>query len=304
MVNAVEGLCGAFGRVNVVTFVFGALVVVGLVLAWRRLDRAALRTSRVLPIALLVGSVVFVALSGWSRAVAFHPDYAHMSRYVDVSVALALPAIGVGIDALIRRWRLLAPVFVAGLVAVVPFNLWELHRTDPRSWSDIQTPYRRGFVTLAEVPAIHDAPRSMLVDDALHILANATSIITVGWLLDAKAAGKLPLIHPTARERARATIGLLLRQSSLGFVTNCRTLRTTITRRLDTGDSFAFTGGRLDISGTYPPSGNETSSGPIRFDLVRGREVTATKGPMKLVLSPVPGPPTRVCDGLVHDTGA
>ncbi len=299
MVNAAEGLFAAFGRVNVVTFAFAVLVVAGLVLAWSRLDRAALRTSRVLPIALLVGGVLFVAMTGWTRVVAYHPAYARMSRYVDVSVTLALPAIGIAIDAVIRRWRILAPVLVVAFLAVLPVNVRELRHINDPGWYAIQTPYRRGFVILAEVPSIHDVPRSMRVDDALHILPHSVeSNITIGWLLDAKAAGKLPSIRPTAKERSRATIGLLLRQSKFGLSTNCRTLRSAVGRRLNAGDTFAFEGGRLDISGTYPASGNDASSGRIRFDPAGGHAVTAAKGPMTLVLSPVPGPPTKVCDSV------
>ena len=99
----------AMGQVRGVGWVLGVLLVVGLVLTWRRLDWTERRRRLAVPGALLVGAFASLFITGIARAAAFGSEWARTGRYLYVFVALALPALGLAADAVARRWRMLAP---------------------------------------------------------------------------------------------------------------------------------------------------------------------------------------------------
>ncbi len=107
------GVSAAFdgiGQVPGVGWVLGIILVVGLFLAWRRLDGAERRARLAMPAALLTGAFVSLCITGIARAAAFGSEFARTGRYLYVFVALSLPALGVAADAVARRWSFLAPV--------------------------------------------------------------------------------------------------------------------------------------------------------------------------------------------------
>ncbi len=195
----------AVGHFRAVGIAVAVLVVIGLILAWAPLDKNELRRCAAIPGALLLGSFAFILLTGWARVVAYQPSYARASRYVDIATGMALPAVAVGLDAVVRRWRLVAPALLVMLVAAIPGNLQQFHHSSSSPyWASTQIRYRRSLLALANVPAAANVPRSLLPDRLMNLIPPGSQFpITLGWLLDQKKAGRLPKIQLTARERAR-----------------------------------------------------------------------------------------------------
>src|SRR5207245_10669916 len=111
------------GELPVAGLALGALLILGLGLAWPGLDAIELRRRAAVPVALLVGSVAFLVISGFGRASGFGPEFARSSRYLHFVAALVLPAVAVGADAVARRWQMLAPAVVVLLLIGLPGNL-------------------------------------------------------------------------------------------------------------------------------------------------------------------------------------
>jgi hypothetical protein len=302
---AIEGLLDAIGHFRVAGIVLGVVLLVGLWLAWRPLGRNILRSRQAVPAALLVGAFGFILISGWGRVVTFHPSYAKASRYVDIATGLALPAVAIGVDAVIRRWRLAAPLFAALFIAIIPGNLESLHHPNSSLYSvKFQDNYRRSMLALAFVPAADQVPRTLRPDRILNLIPRGAQYeITLGWLLDQKAAGRLPNFHPTTREAADATIGLALHQSAeTGPDTACHTLDAPTSITLAKNQSITFDKGRLDVRATYPAGGVDTLSTVHKFDPKGGKVLTALLGPLTLhVSSDRSGPTVTICDHTRSD---
>ena len=98
------GIFLALGHFQVVAALLAVAFVAGLVLAWSRLSWSEVRRRASIPIALLLGGLVFATFTSIDRW--FQGAHAaRSSRYMHIGVALALPALAVAIDALVRRWR-------------------------------------------------------------------------------------------------------------------------------------------------------------------------------------------------------
>ena len=96
---------------------------------------AASAAGYAVPLALLIGAVLFLFLTGIVRSgqpalfIAQHnigPGRARQSRYVYIVVAMALPALAIAADAIARRWRLLTIPIVVVLLAGLPGNIHDL----------------------------------------------------------------------------------------------------------------------------------------------------------------------------------
>jgi hypothetical protein len=114
---------GKLGQLPGVGLALGLLLVVGLVLAWHRFDQRAVRVRAAMPAALLVGAVVFLAVTALGRAAIFGPEFARTGRYVHVAAALVLPALAVAADAVIRRWPVATIAVIALLLVGIPGNV-------------------------------------------------------------------------------------------------------------------------------------------------------------------------------------
>ena len=296
---AIEGLLDAIGHFRVAGIVLGVVLVVGLWLAWRPLGRNLLRSRSVVPAALLLGAFGFVLISGWARVVTYHPVYAKASRYVDIATGMALPAVAVAVDAVIRRWRLAAPLFAALFIAIIPGNLDSLHHPNSSLYSvKFQDNYRRSMLALAFVPAADQVPRTLRPDRILNLVPpGAQYEITLGWLLDQKAAGRLPTFHPSKRAAADATIGLALHQSAEpGFDSACHVLDAPTSMTLAKNQSITFDNGRLDVRAKYPAGGVDTLSTVHKFNPQDGKVLTALLGSLTLrVTSDRSGPKVTIC---------
>jgi hypothetical protein len=148
----------AMGQLPGAGIALGVLLVVGLALAWRDLDRAELRRRAAVPGAMLAGTIVFLVISGVGRSTSFGPDFARSSRYLHLVAALALPAIAVAAQAVAQRWRMLAPAVVVLLLVGIPGNLHVLSDYEPFSQpnplpSIVQSHARTGPAPCETAPA-------------------------------------------------------------------------------------------------------------------------------------------------------
>jgi hypothetical protein len=271
---------GALGQLPGAGIALAVLLVAGLVLAWAPLDRAEFRRRVAAPGALLVGMGVFFVLSGSGRAAVLGTDSARSGRYLHVAAALALPAVGVAADAVVRRWKLLWPAVVLVLVIGVPGNVEDLAERD-RGFSRFVLGAEELTLTLPRVPRAPEIP-----PDArpLRDIAPETEV-PIGWLLDGVDSGRVP--HPgdiDAQTAGAARVLLALRQSDENAPSSrCGRMRPPEPLTLAKGESVSFSGGSLSVT-ELDSSGRVL--GRAMFNPNLGRTLTALVGPLQLRLAP------------------
>jgi hypothetical protein len=136
------------------------------------------------PGALLAGALVLLAITAVNRS-AFGADWARQSRYVSLVSAMSLPALAVAADALVKRRTWLLPVGIAVFLAGIPANLHAANRAqDFLNARDAAT--RSTMLSLPFDPVAHRVPRSVTPEPT------TAGAVTIGWLLDAAAARRLP----------------------------------------------------------------------------------------------------------------
>ena len=214
-----------------------ALLVVGLFIAWRRCTWADWSARYAAPVALLIGTGAFLAITALGRA--GPTGAAQRSRYLDIALAMMLPALGVAADAVIRRRRaFVIPVFVLLLIGI-PSNVRAIAAiTDAQARGTDQ--FRRTVLALPRDPLSRDVPRAL----------RPVPGITIGWLLDGVASGRIPAPDAVRPDEA-ATNELLLslrKSNARGPVrTPCRTLTAPIIVHLRTNDSLRVERGVIRI---------------------------------------------------------
>jgi len=184
---AALGAFKSLGHFTVVDLALVGLFGLGCVLAWRSTEGRGRSRRLAMPGALLIGAMVGMAAAAPERFW-ISPDEGAASRYVGVSVAMILPILAVAGDAVIRRWRVAAPLVFALFLIAVPWNISSLRTTGivgPAYYRSLRTwvgslPYYPGF---DRVPAWVE-PNS--------VSAFGTPDLTVGWLRQAARDGRLP----------------------------------------------------------------------------------------------------------------
>src|SRR5262249_39664746 len=123
--HAVGTTFDGIGHSHGVGLLLGLIFVVGIVVAWLNVGER-LRSTSGAAVALAVGAVLFIASVGLLRASAQLSggprEHLYISRYVNVSAALLLPALAVAVTALARRWRYVTPIVVVVLLLGLPGN--------------------------------------------------------------------------------------------------------------------------------------------------------------------------------------
>ncbi|MFL6241696.1 MAG: hypothetical protein ACJ73V_01550, partial [Acidimicrobiia bacterium] len=279
------GIANAFKEMSQVPgagVALGTLLLVGLVAAWGPLTSAERRRCAAAPAALLIGAILFLLIISQGRAYGFdpHADPTASSRYIHLVSALALPAIAVAADAVARRWRLMAPAALALLVIGVPGNVkaFDDHSKAPGTGDPFQRAFRKHILSVARVPVAREVPRWVRPDP---FFAHA---VTIGWLLDGVASGRVPDPGPIdSVAAANATLGLALHQSHANKGAKpCQKLRSPVTRRIAKDQSIGISRGVLLV--VYLPDGGRASL-PRRIDARKGQKLVALAGPLTLRLS-------------------
>lgn len=295
--SGVEGTFDAMGQLPGAGWLLGALLVVGLVLAWGRSGWSDVRKRAAAPGALLVGGAFVFVSAGLVRATDFGADYARQSRYLYLFAALALPAIAVAADAVARRWRVLTPAVLALLLVGIPGNvdtLLDRRRAD----RGFYFAYSRLILTLPRVPFADDVPRSV------HPESRYTLRVPLGWFLDEAAAGRIP--EPaTIRPEDEATASLVLalnQQPEPPELRTCRNASTPLRLHLSENEGIGIRG----IVDVVYVTRDGARSRLVRFDptrlvitpfgLAAGRRLVALTGPLTLeVESAAPNKPVALC---------
>jgi len=189
----------AVGSFDATAALLASLLIAGLVLAWRPTGRAHWSRQAAAPFALLVGAVVYLVITAFGRAGL--PGATHRSRYLDLTLAMLLPALGIAADAVVRRWRTTAVAVFAILLIGIPGNV----RVIAAYTHNQQTKTALFRETVFLLPRLGD---SRLVPKSTEPLAP----FTIGWLLDGAASGRIPAPSSiTDVERAEGRLRLALR---------------------------------------------------------------------------------------------
>jgi hypothetical protein len=267
----------AMGQVPGVGAVIALLLVLGLPFAFVGSRWSGVR-RRVAPLALLVGALIFVVANGWQRAVLFLGlGYARSSHYLDVFVAMVLPAIALAAEAAVRRWRVLLPVVVAVFLIGIPGNLEKLNEPSGPYSAAYEEHNQTLLTALPSLPIAREVPRSFQPDPSV------APGVTIGWLLEQETNGRLARAAPMApRKTADLSLALALHQSDSGARTSsCQILAARVLLHVDAGRSLRFSGGDLDVILV----GARGDSDPLRYDQSNGPSLTA-EAPLTLLISP------------------
>jgi hypothetical protein len=208
----------------------------GVVLASRsRNDRGVVWTVAG-PLALLVGGLVFMALSGWTRGW-LGADVGRSSRYLHMIAAFTLPALAVAIEALYRRWQVVGLAALAVLLLGVPANI---RRTvDYAEVNPLTLGQPDLVLSLAHSPRITDVPAGVrpFPDDAPDV--------TAGWLRDNVERGVIPQPDTAPSAQLEAVIALRLGLYQVARPDDappCRPVPGPVERTLQRGDWVDFDG--------------------------------------------------------------
>jgi hypothetical protein len=267
----------ALAQVPFVGWLFGLALVGGLVLAWSRLPWKQWRRTAAEPAALLVGSLVYLGITAYGRSSRFGSSFATNGRYLHIVGALSLPALAVAVDAFARRWKVLTPVVAVALLVGVAGNMRDLANRD----AGIGRAFlgdKELILTLPRVPASQTAP-----DDLRPVPAESRDL-TIGWLRDNAASGRLPEPkQPTLALNQEATVRVSLQQTGApGPLTGCLRLTAPVPRQLPPGGIIHFRGGAINIA-----IGGQFSAGAT-YEPAFGGSLVATRGPLALRISPAP----------------
>jgi hypothetical protein len=254
--TAIANTFGKLGQLPGMGLVLGAVVLVGVVLTVLDTPARDLRRRYAATAGLALGSLVFAVTTAYGRGgvdLFGSNGQPRASRYVHVIAALIIPLIAVSASHIARRWRPLAIVAVAVFLVGVPGNVRALRPTGVDRYT-LGAP--DPIVALADAPEAQHVPRNF---EPMRFTAFG---LTVGWLVDAKAAGRLPHIGPIAPPiAAGAVLALSLRQVRAREKGACRAVSRDVVVRLVPGQEVVlpegfstirrFVGGRERGSASY-----------------------------------------------------
>ncbi len=270
----------ALGQLPGFGLLLAVVLVIGLVLLFRRTPIDELRRWASAPLALLVGALVFAMLTAFGRAVGptlpGFPSALSPSRYEYVLAALILPALALAVStiaALAPRWGFVLAVL---FLVPIPGNVRTVVRHENQRGPQEQAT-RQALVGIASLPVARELPRSTLVPAAYF------SNTTVGWLLAAKDAGRLPSQAPLSAARANAlTQALVLENLARPSSTRrCELIRRPVESRFATGTVIVSPPGHL-VDVAYLPS-----SGPAPPPLLLG-ETSLTYPAARVLVGSLP----------------
>jgi hypothetical protein len=283
--DLVEGAVGGLGQLTVVGWLVPVLLVVGLVTAWRSRPWAEARRRVVAPAALLAGSGIFVvvtALGRGGRDVVVEAN----NRYVYVAVVLAMPALAVAADAVMRRWRLAVPAVAAMAAVALVGNALEL-RDGPAAGIEFRRAYRSNFLALPRVPLAEEVSGGLHPDLAL------APYVSYGWMRFGVATGRFP--EPPPRDPAADAameVRLVLRQQRGHEPQVCETVDSPADLELVVGSSIVMSGPTTVVQ----TRADGVRSMPVTYQPAPDRpNLLAYAGPLRIRVES-PSGPFQVCD--------
>lgn len=276
------GVAAAFdtlGQVPGAGWALALLLAGGLGLRWWGRPWDQLRVEVSAPLAMLLGALVFLVISGIARAGTFGPASAGEPRYYTFVVALGLPALILAADAVWRRWRPLGAVAIALLVVGIPGNLAAVSEVEVRTALTQRS--RDLILALPRVPAGVTAPDDLRPGPEWYVGPD----LTMGWLRAGVAEGWLPDPGPIAPSvLAEATFRLSLYQTDGAEPpTACPSLEAgPVVLALEAGDAFAIDGGSVRVTRM---EGGALAPEHTIYNPNRGRRIEVLAGPLQVELS-------------------
>ncbi len=231
---------GALGSVWGVGWVLAAMLVVGGVLAARESGVGGAHGRLALPSALLIGAAAFLLIAAFDRS-GIGASAAKLSRYLHIVAALVLPSIAVAIDALARRARVLGVVAMAALLVGIPGNVAQANDFARRQ-RPVDDATRQIILSIARAPLARQVPPGLRPDP------NRAPTLTLGWLLEGVASGRVPKTRPSTPTEAltnRLRLSLVELDQPSGLA--CRPLDAPVVVHLNQGDRFGIVGKTLMI---------------------------------------------------------
>jgi hypothetical protein len=190
MTDAAVGLFDALGYFTIIAIALVAMLVAGLLVAGRDEGWTTLVRRAAVPFALLVVPIISMSAAAPSRF-AIGEGGARAGRYIGIIVAATLPLLAVAADALVKRYRVLAPFVAAVFLVPIPFNV-VMFGDNPLLTRNAFNASRNYVASLPDNPLVTQVPPWVRPNEGLTGQPGAT----VGWLLQADREGKLP--NPTA----------------------------------------------------------------------------------------------------------
>ena len=288
------GAGSALGRLSQLPglgIVLALVLIVGLAVAISRAGRDDVRTRYSVPLALLLGSLVFLIVTGLARSgqhaeiagkLGTGPERARLSRYVYVVAAMALPAIAIAVDAIARRWRLLTIPLVVLLLAGVPGNVHQL-----RIYTNLSSIDRAQLrVQILEAPRL---PLARKLPAGAEPARRSTALRWAGSSTACRRGGfPRPRGCPRTRSRPRRSASRCGRRRPRP----ARTAGCSSTPRrrccMCSSGSRSRPGRRRSATSRNP----ESASAPIPF--VGGTTLIAVTGPLPIEITPTLAP-ARLC---------
>jgi hypothetical protein len=249
------------GQLPGVSILAIAVLVAGSVCVVTNLGVAKAGRLFAVPIGMSGGAVMFLVLTGLVRAgVNSHggvttegPRLAADGRYSYVVITLVAPMLAVAVDALVRRWRRLAPAFVAAVVVCTPAYLLQF-RTDARSFAKTATD-KQWVLAVPHLSVATQVSRNLPVY-VLPRLGYLGGTVSLGWLLDAAASNRLPNSHQlSAQDDATLSLRLALSPrsafapSTTAHASQCARIEAPTVDELKRGDVLTVSGG--DVLAVY-----------------------------------------------------
>ena len=254
--------------------------------------------SSALPVALLAGGLLFLAVTGVLRsgqgallflASGTGPERARDSRYVYVIAAMLLPTLAVAADALIRfKWQLVIPI-VAVLLVGLPGNIHLMMNPEPYFANSQAT--RKTIVAIPTLPnadQLQGSTRWIPLEGGRF----AAEGLTYGWIADAAADGKFPkasTLNPTVR--ATAILRLFLVPKQVNTPVSCAVAPKTVVLELQHQQMITLQGGPAYV--WYAPVGHAKSA----IQLYKAGSYVTLAGPLRVRINPGAG-----CEALLVST--
>jgi hypothetical protein len=223
-----------------------------------------------IPSGLLVAWALFAGSAAISRAaiLPLFPEAPAAGRYTHVGAALFLPLILLGIETLREHSTMLAPALLVLLLVGIPTNIDRLLNPNPAGFG------RRDLILAV---ARSDLATTAPVGTRAIPGAFGPLDVTLGWLLDADAAGYLPGADDLSVATTLEADGRIALQRDPAPSVSCPEPTTIETVTLERGDTLTFAGpqvvarvvsdeGRsplLRFGSFEPPVGIEVVAGPL-----------------------------------------
>jgi len=258
--TAVGAAYTGIARAPALGWVVGGLIALGLWLAWHDRTRAYLRQRAAPTAAMLAGAFLFLLIAGTSRSEAIATE----TRYVYVVATLTMPALALAADTVMCKWRaataLVALLFVASTIG----NIRDFDRSE--TLDEFERAYRQQMLRLPRLPIASEVPRDLHPDLGL------APWVTIGWLRDGVASGRIPEPGPTDAEAvATAELRLALVRTLQHTPVHCDPVSGPVDVRLPAGGSIKAPG---PVRVTYT-SASGAQSQPVEYEASVARHVVA-----------------------------